>query len=647
MYHTIRNKSIAWFLGLFVLLSLSASVTAGELPILHLRKTAVPLPLVSRLQSASSASAWYSASPTWFGLGGLSVYRNHTEVLASYDNTALYIAFLNIDRSTVVCKQNTSTAMNTVDTNGIWIRTPQGRRFWFLAGLDNAYPAQPRQASGEFPGYDTKADKLIGWQHKGWFAGNQTLQQTIMIPWSAMGTTAPTLGSRWQFNLMNYNQISTDLTNPTIRLAWAPGGASDTGNWGTFAFDEAVFQTPTNIAPEATLTLRPASGFGQEVTLRAGNGAADGNFRTDQAITQSDWNDWDPVDYTIKEYLQFDLSMIPKDRKILSAVFLNHYNANFETNPTNEYLHVMRLTSAYDPDTVTMVTSPLPVENGSRTLVQTSQGGKMVSFDVTDMVSKAQDKGLGQVSFALGSSSGDMNNGKAWGVAAGRADWYNGGRPRLVVTFGSPTLDFAAPVNVGSLNYTSVATTASKNKLTNGTFRYGTVEGISNTTYWLDPGCAYVNEQNMPFMVMANDINSVTGHPAIRFMCPTKWQSLAQKATGIVPGHTYTYSGWYKSSASGIKADVRLNFQDSAGNSVGSGQAVYSGSGNWEQVKLTKTAPASTAICRVDLVNWNSGSGVFMLYSDLQLEEGTKPTAYSETMGVYYPNYPRTDGAPY
>ena len=39
-----------------------------------------------------------------------------------------------------------------------------------------------------------------------------------------------------------------------------------------------------------------------------------------------------------------------------------------------------------------------------------------------------------------------------------------------------------------------------------------------------------------------------------------------------------------------------------------------------------------------------SGSGQYLLLSDFQLEEGSAPTAYSETMGVYYPDYPRTDG---
>jgi len=641
------NTVRACLLALLALITAGSTISAAELPVLHLRKATTPPILCSKLQNPTYASGWYPASPTWFGQGGLTGDRNHTEVLATYDSTALYVAFLNIDRSTVVCKQGVVTALNTVDANAIWIRTPQGRTFWFLLSVDNAYPAQPRQASGEFPSYDTKSDLLKGYSHKGWFAGNLTLQQTVIIPWSTLGTTAPTPGSVWKINLLNYNQTSTNLTNPTIRTMWAPGSATQPSQWGSFAFDEAAFQPPANIAPEATLTLRPASGFGEETTLRAGNGAADTNFKTDLAVTQSDWNDWDPVDYTIKEFLQFDLSMIPPDRKILSAVLLNRYVTNFDANSTDEYLHVVRLAGTYDPATVTMLTAPPPVENGFSTLVQTSQGGKDIRFDVTDMVTKARNAGQKTVSFALAGSTGDMNNGKAWGISTGRADWYNGARPRLQITFGSPTLDFAAPISVGSLNCTSVATTASKNKLTNGTFRYGTVEGISNTTYWLDPGYAYINNTNVPYLVLAGDTNPVTGDPALRYMCPNGWQSIRQIATGLIPGHTYTFSGWYKGSAAGIKADVRLNFKDAAGNSLASGQAVYSGSGNWEQVKLTKTAPAGTAVCQVDLVNWNSGPGVYMLYSDLQLEEGTKPTAYSETMGVYYPSYPRTDGAPY
>ena len=93
-----------------------------------------------------------------------------------------------------------------------------------------------------------------------------------------------------------------------------------------------------------------------------------------------------------------------------------------------------------------------------------------------------------------------------------------------------------------------------------------------------------------------------------------------------------------------VKSDVRLNFKNASGTSLGSGQAVYSGSGNWEKIKLTRTAPAGTVICDVDVFNDTAGAGTYMLYSDFQLEEGTSATAYSETMGVYYPDYPRTDG---
>ena len=146
----------------------------------------------------------------------------------------------------------------------------------------------------------------------------------------------------------------------------------------------------------------------------------------------------------------------------------------------------------------------------------------------------------------------------------------------------------------------------------------------------------------MPLMQMKGDVNPNTGHPALRFMCPVGWKSIMQNATGITPGKAYTFSGWYKGSASGMTSDVRFSFRDANGVSLASGQAVYSGSGNWEKVKLTKTAPAGTVFARIDIVNWTSGVGAYMLYSDLQLEAGSTPTMYSETMGVYYPDYPRT-----
>lgn len=624
-----------------------SALRADETPVMHLRKTSTPPPILTMLQGPAEASAWYPSSPTWFGMGGKTGDRNHTEVLATYDDSALYVAFMNIDRSTELYPRNTSTDITLVDSNAVWIETPQGRRFYFLAAIDTNYPPRPVQASGEFPNYDGKTDSLGGWSHSGWYAGDKTLQQTVKIPWSAMSASAPASGSRWRVNFVNYNQTSSTLSSSTVRRQlWSMGDETDPAGWGILAFDEAAFAPPAGISPEATLTLRPASGFGEEITLRAGNAADLSNEWTGEAITQSNWNDWDPIDYTIKEYVQFDLSMIPTGRKIISATFQNHFRGHFESSPTELYLHVVRLAGPYDPASVTMLTSPAPVENGYRRLVRTTEVGNWIDFDVTDAVTKSLENGSSKVSFALAGSSGDIHNGKIWNVSFGRADYYDKRRPRLIITFGTPGVSYPSPVSVGSLNYQSVATASSKNKLTNGTFRYGTVEGITNTTYWhADPGAIYVNGQNVILMRLAGDINPNTGNPALRFMTVANWKWIRQIATGLIGGKTYTFSGWYKGSASGIKSDVRMEFQDANGNALGSGQAVYSGSGSWEKVKLTKTAPSGTTQAKIELVNWTSGTGTYMLYSDLQLEEGSTATTYSETMGVYYPDHPRADGS--
>lgn len=628
----------------FAAVGLISSASAYT-PVLHLRKTSTAPPLVTKLQDPATAAAWYPASPTWFGMGGKTGDRNHTEILATYDDSALYIALLDIDRSTFIYPKGTTTDITTVDSDAIWIETPAGRRFYLLTAMDNNYPPGSRQASGEFPTFDPKSDRLTGWSHTGWYAGDKTIQQTIKIPWSTLHTGPPVAGSRWRINFVNYNQTSSTLSSSTVkRQMWAPGTETQPSQWGTIAFDEAAFTPPTNTSPEAIVTLCPATGYGDEVTLRAGNQADVTNGWPNEAITQSNWNDWDPIDYTIKEFLQFDLSMIPPGRKIISATLQNHFRGHFESSPTDLYLHVIGLESSYDPKTVTGMTSPRPVENGFRRLVTTAEVKNWIDFDVTDVVTRAFDSGSNKAAFALAGSSGDIHNGKIWDVSFGRSDYYDKYRPKLIITFGVPNTTYAKPLQLGSGNYTSVAVNSSKNKLTNGTFRYGTVEGYSNTTYWLDPGSVSINSVNTRLMLMSGDTNPKTGHPAIRFMTPVNWKSIKQTATGLTGGKTYTFSGWYKGSASGIKSDIRLDYLDANGASLASGQAVYSGSGNWEQVKLTKAAPSGTVNAKVEIVNWTSGAGAYMLYSDLQLEEGSSPTAYSETMGVFYPDHPRSDG---
>lgn len=633
------------FCSALILLTACSGAIANELPVLHLRKTPTPPPLVQTLQDPSAASAWYPSSPTWFGTGGKTGNRNHIEVLATYDSSALYLAFLIIDRATAQYPKGTLTNITLVDSAAVWIQTPKGKRFSLVVALDTNYPVQPKLASGEIASFSPTSNKLTGWSANGWVVPGKSIQKTIRIPWSTLDTSAPTQGSRWKINFVNYNQTSAALTQSTVvRHTWAPGGELQPEQWGTLAFDEAVFSPPAGVSPEASLTLRPASGFGGETTLRAGNQADLPNQQGHEAITQSNWNDWDALEFLAKEYMTFDLSMIPRDRKIISATLQNRFRGHYNAGQTDLYLHVVRLAGAYDPKTVTMMNSPLPVENGFRRLVRASEVGSFIDFDVTDAVSKAFDRGDARASFALAGSSGDINNGKIWDVSFGRADWYDAFRPRLVITFGKPGVIYSAPAKTGSLNFTSVATTSSKNKLTNGTFRYGTVEGHTNTTYWQDSGWVYVNGVNTPVMRLVGDVNPNTGSTALRFMTPVGWMWIKQIATGLVGGATYTMWGWYKGSAAGERGDMRVEFQDASGKALGSMYAASSGSTNWERVAVTAVAPPGTMQASVMIYNWVGGPNSYMLYSDFQLEQAQMLTTYSETMGIYYPNQPRTDG---
>ncbi len=618
----------------------------AELPVLHVR-TANPAPaLCSKLDNTSYATGWYPASPTWFGLGGKTGDKNHTEIRVTYDSTNLYIAYLNVDRSTRVVPQGTAPDLRTVDSNGIWIQTPSGRLFYIVCAVDDRYPAQPKRASGDSTSFDGKTDRLVGLQSKGWFAGNLTLQGTCIIPWSALGTSAPAPGSRWRINFVNYNQYSGAVNASTVnRQMWAPGSETQPDQWGYITFDEAAPTPAPSISPEATLTLHPATNAGMEVTLKAGNAADQGNQWANEAVTQSNWNDWDPVDYTIKEFLQYDLSMIPPGRKIISARLRNYCRGNYNSGPSDLYVHVLRLDGSYDPKTITFLTSPLPVENSERKLILSTDGGKWFDFDITDLVTRAYESGQRYASFALSGSNGDTHNGKIWGTSFGRADYYDGQRPKVIITFGQPGVNYSSLLQLGSDQHTSVATSANKNKLTNGTFRYGSVEGIWNSMYWQDPGWAYINGKNVPYLVKAGDVNSSTGHTAIRFMTPISWKFIKQTTRAVTVGKTYTLSCWFKGSASGVKADMRLTFRDSAGNSLGTVQKAYGGSGSWERLYVSKTAPSGTVSADVYIYDDTAGAGQYVLLSDILLEEGSSPTAYSETMGVYYPDYPRSGGA--
>jgi hypothetical protein len=345
----------------------NSRAVAGELPVVHLRKTITPPPVVRMIQDPATASAWYSASPTWFGQGGKTGDRDHTEILVTYDDAKLYVAFITIDRSPALFPAGSSRDKTTTDSNALWIETPQGRRFYVVGSVNNGYPPGVEMASGEFPSTDFSSKQLTGISSAGWQAAGKSFEWTVSIPWAALGATAPAPGSRWRANFVTYNQTSPSLTASTvIRQPWAPGSETRPDQWGWLTFDVPQTAVANEMAAEAALTLRPATGYGEEVTLRAGVAADQGNQWNDCVVTESDWNDWDVTEYTIKAYYQFDLSMVPRDRKILSATLENHLRGNFNGNPTDQWLHVMRLAGPYDPRTVTFRTAPPPVENGAR-----------------------------------------------------------------------------------------------------------------------------------------------------------------------------------------------------------------------------------------------------------------------------------------
>ena len=224
------------------------------------------------------------------------------------------------------------------------------------------------------------------------------------------------------------NQTSSSFEPGSVKVQkWAPGDEQHPEQWGLLVFDEAPPPVP-NVPVEDTVTIQTAAGAA--ITLRAGNNATATNGWPGEAITQSNWNDWDPIDYTIKELIQFELSSIPAGRRIISAKLQNRCKGNFNSGAQPLYLHVLRLADSYNPATVTMLTSPLPIENSARQLVQTSDPGSWVEFDVTDLVIKAYAEGASVLPVALGGSSGDIHNGKIWDAASNR--------PKLVVSYGAP-----------------------------------------------------------------------------------------------------------------------------------------------------------------------------------------------------------------
>ena len=608
-------------------------------PALHLRKAPVEPPLVQMLQDPAEAAAWYGSSPTWFGHGGLDGTRNHTEVLATFDDAALYVALLTIDRDTVL-PSDAEPDLTRVDSAGVWIGTPDGQSFAFLVGVDGNQALHA--ASGDVGSFDPHSDALGGWSQGGWQSGGKSVQVQLRIPWTTLGMACPTPGTRVRANFVSYNQTSAGAVQPAVRSAWVDTSETSPEQWGELSFDELPIAGPSDVSAEARLTLRPQTGFGADVTLSPGDNAATPNVQPDALLTESDWNDWDATQYMLKAFYQFDLSMIPADRTIIEARLLSHCRGPYNDPNSEQVLHVVRLGAPYDPGSATFLTSPAALENGYRATVTPADFGEWIEFDVTLPVAKAFAAGQTESAFALAPSSGDIHNGKIWDPSFGRADWYDPERPQLRVTFGKRGTSFDAPIEIGSLACTSVATAASKNKLTNGTFAYGSFEGVADTTYWCEPPWSVQPGTNTPVLHLGTATNPTTGHSALRFDALDGWKSLRQLATGIEAGHTYALSAWLQGSDAQAYGDLRLVWlaQDGTELGTGGGSVSYQAA-DWQQVSTTVTAPAGAAFASVDVFVGDAAAGRSLLVSDVQLEEGSSPSAYEETMGFYYPDRPR------
>ena len=608
-------------------------------PALHLRRAPVEPPLGQMLQDPAQAGAWYGSSPMWFGQGGLDGTRNHTEVLATFDDAALYVALITIDRDTVL-PSDAEPDLTRVDSAGLWLQTPGGQSFAFIVGVEANQTLHA--ASGELGSFDPLVDALDGWTQGGWQSGGKSVQVQLRIPWTTLGMACPSPGTRVSANFVSYNQTSAGVAQPALRSSWVDAIETTPEQWGELSFDELPIAGPDDVSAEARLTLRPQTGFGADVTLSPGDNAATTNVQADALLTESDWNDWDVTQYMLKAYYQFDLSMIPADRTIIEARLVSHCRGAYNDPNSEQMLHVVRLGAPYDPSSVTFLTSPIALENGYRTTVTPADFGEWIEFDVTLPVAKARAAGQSAAAFALAGSSGDIHNGKIWDPSFGRADWYDAERPRIIVTFGKPGTSFDAPIELGSLACTSVATTASKNKLANGTFAYGSFEGVADTTYWCEPAWSVQPGTNTPVLHLGTATNPTTGHPALRFDVLDGWKSLHQIATGIEAGHTYTLSAWLQGSDAQAYGDLRLVWLAADGTDLGTGGGSVSyQAADWQQVATTVTAPAGAAFAAVDVYVGDAATGRSLLVSDVQLEEGSSPSAYEETMGAYYPDYPR------
>jgi hypothetical protein len=278
--------------------------------------------------------------------------------------------------------------------------------------------------------YSTTVKTIDGWEIgdrceagacRGWSA-------TAFFPWSDFGGK-PADGAVWSLRAVFNDK---DLSGATSTSAWPPTGTGSL-RWGLpdyagrpagnarmvqLAFSgDSMLGGGTDCAPTDWPDFFPSWG--------------NHNYSTSPYVNVQ--MQWDIADWPCyaKYYAAWSLSELPAGAQVISATvemrqFGNPgYGTGYEDNATKDtVMQVSEVKDRWDEATITWDNAPVPVENTARTVIKPLPGdcqptphwycspGIPYTFDITEIVKRAQTGGRSWASLALYTAAGQYHSGK-------------------------------------------------------------------------------------------------------------------------------------------------------------------------------------------------------------------------------------------
>lgn len=416
-----------------------------------------------------AASKLNEMSIFWFGQ--VRTDTNYADVRMGYNDQSLWIYMAAFDRLLWYNGSSNGSGLESWDAVTVVLNLdgntqptlPQNQSYRFVSQLRWSEGSTNYQKAYRGNGSTWNAQNIAFTTTSGWRGlvvndntDDRGWAMTFQIPYSSLGLTGkPANGTTWRLGVMLHDRDSA--AGPALADQVWPANMNvlSPATWGYLRYGMPVYTPPAVTNPQVT-TVRDKLN-GQVVTdVSAGGGTICGGDGVDyfaqwgsfnyagQAYfniqNQVDIADWPCFS---KYYVTFPLSQIPAGKVITSAkLSIYEFGGSKPDEAKPSLIQVMTVAGDWSETSLTWNNAPAYVENFAQRWVNVYTTnppiwpGAKNEWDVSRAAAIAYQQGT-PLRLVLYSADTDYHSGKYF-VSSETGDWNAGGRPTLVVEWGTP-----------------------------------------------------------------------------------------------------------------------------------------------------------------------------------------------------------------